>query len=697
MSRNQRHHDQALRAQAQTRAQTNDVRPDIEAALAGINKRRVNACRKSLARFLKTYFAETFYSPWSEPHKRAIEKIEYSLEYGGLFALAMPRGDGKSSIVKGAAVWALLYEFRRFVVLIGATEAKARKLLKEIKSYFRFNDKLAQDFPRVCIPIRRLQGIAKRSESQHYGGEPTMIGWGSDTLIFPWIDGEGPSGSLIEVAGLTGDVRGKTHTRPDGTVIRPDFVIPDDPQTKKSAKSETQCEEREDIINSDVLGLAGPDQTISGVMPCTIVCVDDVAARFLDHDKYPDWQGEVTALFEHMPANTEAWDEYNEVRKRGITERDKGKAANDYYRDNREKLDEGTVVTWEARKDDSELSAIQHGMNLYYKLGRRAFMAEYQNDPLEAAPALYEISADIVCSRTNGLARYDVPAEAQWLVAFIDINYRRSGLHYVVAGIANDLTGWICDHGRYPQNEREELWTPGKDAAQSPAQAIYGGLSVLVPDVFGKPWTRGGSPVALEGMLIDCGFEQDTVLRFIAQVRRAGRPVLPSRGRNAQKYRLPGKSRMVGRPGNNQHVARWQGKGTVVVHQTDYWRTHAQKAFLLAPGAPGSFSLWGNDGEAHRKFGQHMAAERLVEFKRGDVSDYYNWHQVPGQANDLLDCTVGCCVAGNRAGAEVISVESAPAAAVSGGPAGEGQPQPQAAARRPRPRRKVRRSYSVPI
>ena len=70
--------------------------------------------------FCQTYFPESFYLPWSKDHLRVIAKIEQAILRGGLFALAMPRGSGKTVLTECAALWALLFGYRQFVCLIGS-------------------------------------------------------------------------------------------------------------------------------------------------------------------------------------------------------------------------------------------------------------------------------------------------------------------------------------------------------------------------------------------------------------------------------------------------------------------------------------------------------------------------------------------------------------------------------------------------
>ena len=69
--------------------------------------RRQNAVA-SFRFFCETYFAIALYRNWSEDHLRVIEKIERAVKEGGLFAFAMPRGSGKTTLARLSALWAVV-------------------------------------------------------------------------------------------------------------------------------------------------------------------------------------------------------------------------------------------------------------------------------------------------------------------------------------------------------------------------------------------------------------------------------------------------------------------------------------------------------------------------------------------------------------------------------------------------------------
>src|SRR5690606_10534550 len=112
----------------------------------------------------------------------------------------------------------------------------------------------------------------------------------------------------VSVAGLTGSIRGQSTTLPNGSIIRPEFVILDDPQTRESAHSLSQNQRRKAIIKGDVLGMAGPGRKIAAVMPCTVIRADDMADEMLDRKKNAEWSGRKTKMVYRFPTNEALWD-----------------------------------------------------------------------------------------------------------------------------------------------------------------------------------------------------------------------------------------------------------------------------------------------------------------------------------------------------------------------------------------------------
>jgi len=96
-----------LDSQARDLAKKNQARraaQDIGALPKVVDPVRKAATLKSLRLFCETYFPQAFYLEWSADHLKVIAKIEEAVTSGGLFAFAMPRGSGKTTLTIAAAM-----------------------------------------------------------------------------------------------------------------------------------------------------------------------------------------------------------------------------------------------------------------------------------------------------------------------------------------------------------------------------------------------------------------------------------------------------------------------------------------------------------------------------------------------------------------------------------------------------------------
>jgi hypothetical protein len=647
------------------------------------NPERREACRHSLRLFCETYNPEAFYLGWSPDHLRMIERIEESVFHGALFAFAMPRGSGKTSICRMATLWSVSYALVRYCYLIGATAGKGAESLDAIKVWMRYLPDYTADFPEISVPATAIGGMANRAPGQIWidddGNEQsTLIRWEKERIVLPRVpkppnlDCDGffapTSGCVIGVSGLTAEgIRGSLFAHPDGRLIRPDFVLLDDPQTDESSSSITQNETREQLISGAVLGMAGPDKTIAAVMPCTVINPGDMVDNVLDRTKHPLWRGERTKLLRSMPKNMEAWDRYFEVYRacKAAEPPDIG-PANAYYIEHRESLDEGAEASWEARKLPDEVSAIQHAMHLYCR-DPVAFMAEYQNDPISKEATHKALTPDIVVAKASGRPWRDVPINAKWLTAHIDVHDNL--LYYGVCAISPDSTASIIDYGSWPKQGRsyytlddarptmrEWIQRQTNDqiakTATSKQAVILAGIVALAKELHGREYIRhDGTTAHINLCLIDIGYEENTVMQAI-QLAGLGDWLKPARG--------------IGIKAGDKPLAEWKGpkrdkgdnwlwmtedgrKYRIVKFDANHWKSRARDGVAAAFGDAGCITLPGRK-EEHQMIGEHWSAEYPVETEgRGRTLE--EWKQKPGRDNHLFDNLVGCLVAGSVLGA----------------------------------------------
>ena len=658
-----RSYEERKEAERQRNAAQSLAGRDIAPIPEVVNPERKTACERNFQLFCETYFPDTYALAWSADHIKAIERIETAVLRGGLFALAMPRGSGKSTLTETAALWAMLYGHREFVTLIGATESAALEMLDSIKTELEVNERLAEDFPEVCYPIAQLDGIANRCAGQICNGERTRITWTSNEIVLPTIAESKASGIIVRVAGITGRIRGMKYKRSDGRSVRPSLVIIDDPQTSESAGSLEQTKKRVRVLAGDILGLAGPGQKISGIMPCTIIRPGDMADIILNRNTHPDWNGEKTRMVDKFPINMKLWEEYAEIRADALREEGNFQRATDFYLANREAMDAGAVVSWEARYNHDEVSALQHAMNLKLQ-DEAAFQAEYQNDPLpEDTFDESLLSVDEICGKINGIVRGKVPLYCDKLTMFIDV--QKALLFYTVIAWADDFTGAVIDYGAWPDQHRRQFSLADANPtihSKFPKAGFEGGLysalTKLTDDYLGREWEReDGALLKIEKALVDANWGQSTdiVYQFCRQSVHAG-IIMPSHGRyvGASSKPMTEYRRQPGdKLGFNWMIPNVAGKRAIrhVIYDTNYWKSFIHARLGISLGDNGCLSLYGRIPGNHQLLAEHLTAEYRVRTEgRGRTVD--EWKLKPQNSdNHWLDCVAGCAVCASILGA----------------------------------------------
>ena len=629
------------------------------------------ACERDFQLFCEWYFPAAFNMAWSKDHILAIKQMQEVVLSGGLFALAMPRGSGKTTLSVRAAIWALLYGHRRFICLVAATEAHAGKLLEHFKTELTFNEKLIADFRQVCYPLVKLENNGRKAIGQLFDGQQTRIGWGDNKLTFPTVpdwacDGVNVSGSTVSVAGLTGALRGQSTTLPSGEIIRPELVLLDDPQTRESAMSLSQSATREAVIKSDVLGMAGPGKKIAAIMPCTVIRKDDMADLMLDREKNPAWSGQKTKLVYAFPKAEKLWEEYRRLWTEGLKGGRGIGEATEFYRQRQTEMDEGSEVAWPERFYPDELSAVQHAMNLRY-LDESAFMAEYQNEPFTSDDALPDdLTADQIASRVNRQPRRQLAIASNHLTAFIDV--QGSLLYYVVTAWEDGFSGQVVDYGTWPEQKlsyftlreaKQPISSVIKDAGLE--GQLHGALDKLTDHLLSRSWTRDdGAELKIERLLIDAnwGVSTDVIYKFVRQSPHAA-VIMPSHGKFIGAGTAPMRDwqKKIGdRVGMNWKIPVAKGRRNIrhVIFDTNFWKSFIHARLSTAIGDGGALTLFGEKAAEHRMFADHCVSESRVRTQgRGRTVDEWK-HRPERPDNHWWDCLVGCAVAASMMGCELI-------------------------------------------
>jgi hypothetical protein len=620
------------------------------------NPKRRKRGETSFRAYCEAYFPEVFYLPWSEDHLKAIATIENAILHGGLFALAMPRGSGKTSLCECAAMWGVSYGRRKFVALIGAEGKQASEMLDSIRSEFENNEVLAADFPEICVPIERLGGIAQRARGQLHNGKRTMIRWEADVVVLPTIEGSAASGAIIKCAGITGRIRGMKHKRPNGKADRPDVAIIDDPQNRESANSLTQIEDRLSIIKADVLRMAGPGKKIAAFAPMTVIARGDLADRLLDREKFPQWQGFKTKAVYSFPNDKKLWAEYAEILQEAVKGGAKDEPfsekiarSTEFYRAHRKEMDEGAVVGWPERFEPGEISGIQSMMNIKI-LDPSVFAAEFQNEPLLSDEAARLPTAAQICAKANGYKRGVLPDKAVCVTAFIDVgdNY----LAWLVAAWQSNFTGAVIDYGTWPDQGKTFSKGSVKRSLQQayPGSGVDGAILAGLKDLGERLLARdfiqeSGPPLQIGLCLIDTGYEPDPVRAAIRIIgRRATLRGSRGRGITAGKTQFDDYKRDRCREmGLHWWVPKDTPDATIQI-DTNFWKSFVHGRLATVQGDPGALTLFGQPQD-HGLLAEHILAEYFSLPSTEKGVSVQEWHQYVGKDNEFFDCLVGAAAA----------------------------------------------------
>jgi hypothetical protein len=671
------------------------------------NPQRRESCRLDLHRFLTHYFPlSTGQSPFSSDHVRAISRLQECILEGGRFGEAMFRGSAKTTIGENATLWATLYGHRRFVPILGSDAKAAESNIDSIQLELSENDLLYADFPEVCHAVRALEGKPQRCASQTHrpgnveGFEPgedvapaqTHIVWTSDTIVLPTIilpDGpSGSSGAIITAHGLLGASRGMKHKRPDGTQQRPDFVFIDDAQTDESAKSPAQVEKRLSIIKKNILRLGGHARKIAVFMAATIIEQNDVADQLLNPKRNPVWQAERIPMVRKWPGGLLAIGAVKDWRGSDVHERmwlteyrhiretydpnlpgDQRRAhaeAREFVRQHFDVMHRGAEVTWESGFDpDVELSALQHAYDILIDDGPEAFASECQCEPLSAdAVPTDDLTSDKIRHKINRVDRGRVPADVSRVVAFIDV--QKDLLYWMVAGFADDFSGYVLDYGGFPDQKRAyfsyanaRVKLKAVTKTDSLEATIYAGLDLLTAQLMKREWIRDDSaPMKPERILVDAGYEKEVVHKFCRHSAHAA-VLMPSIGRFIGASSNPFnsyKKKRGDRVGINWRILAAQGPQMVreVQFDANAFKTFVRSRLSVPLGGPGCLSLFGEDPETHRMLADHILAERGTEVTAKGGRTVIEYKLLPGRPdNHEGDCLVGCHVAAAMQGVDL--------------------------------------------
>ncbi|MDD4890381.1 MAG: phage terminase large subunit family protein [Phycisphaerae bacterium] len=644
-----------------------------------VDPARKKACRLNLLLFLESYFPHsTGLKPFSDDHKRVIARFQNCVLNGGRLVEAVYRGFAKTTIGENGAIWATLYGHAKFAPIFGAGQNEADQIIDSIKLELETNDLLMEDFPEVCHPIRCLEGKPQRAASQTHGGQRTFVEWTAQQIVLPTIKGSIASGAIIRTKGITGAARGMRYKRPDGTVVRPDLIIIDDPQSDESAANPLQVNKRLGTLRKAIAKLGAHLERLAIIVNATVIAKDDMIDQLLTRKENAIWQGERIPMVKAWgPAHETLWRQYADLRTNydAANPDDQRRAhrdATEFYAAHRAEMNTGCQVSWEyCYTEGLELSAVQHAYNILIDDGEEAFASECQQQPHEPAEHAFGLKAAQVAGKLNGLERRQIPARCEFLAAHIDVHDEL--LYWTVMSSPAKLAGFIVDYGTFPdqatrhfalRDVRRKLADAVEPGAVTKQAVILAGVAKLMRLLSARTWVReDGASIALGAILVDSGYMPEQVRDAIVSAGLQA-VAIPSRGRGitAGKRDL---SQWEYKPGDRRGhywglFRRKEQRLRTIEIDANYWKSTARDGFLAPLGDPGSISLWGTQAEQHRLIADHCAAEYPQRMKSVDTGrEKEEWALKPDQDNHFLDNIVGCLAALSYLGARMPGQDAA--------------------------------------
>lgn len=614
------------------------------------NPKRKAACERNFRLFCESYFPDVFLLAWSADHLEVIAAIQTTVLDGGMFALAMPRGSGKTSLCEVACVWAALYGHHKFIVLLGADADAAADNLLTVKTYLETNELLAEDFPEVCYPLSKLEGIQQRRLLYH--GKLVRIKFTKWSVVLPEIPGSKSANVVFRVAGITGRIRGMKYARPDGKSVRPSLCLIDDPQTDESADSQKDCAKREKVISKAVRGLAGPGKKIAALMPCTVIRKGDMADRMLNRDIHPAWHGRRFKLVYQWPDRMDLWEQYTQIRHECQRNEEPTTKATKFYLKYQKQMDAGARVAWEERHEEDEVSAIQNAMNLRFENkegSEAAFLCEYQNDPpdedddTEKLPTIEELQ-----NHVSPYGRREIPPEVAHLLLAFDV--QQDLLFWELDGVTPDFTSYELDYNTFPEQQTARFTL--KDAPIRLSHLypkanidgrIYRALTEIIDKLLKTEFrTTTGQTMRIEKVGIDASFKTRLIHRFCRESPHAA-ILYPTHGKGIKAVNKPLRLYKM-EPGEKLFQLCCLQKGKTKARSTRHYviDTNAVKTFIFERfateiGDSGSLQFFKDHPTKHRLKCEHLVAEFRKRVKHDD-REIEEWTHRPGKPdNHWLD------------------------------------------------------------
>ncbi len=315
-----------------------------------------SAGEKSLYAFAKYFMLEHLKYPPSEAHHEVYGLLQgITQKRSCKLAIAAPRDFGKSTLITLIyVVYAICYAKEKFIVILSNTSSQAKQILENIRRELTENERLRKAFPHIF----------------EADGRPKPPRWRQDDIVTR-------NGIEILALGSGQQIRGRRHGS-----SRPTLIIADDVESPENTFSSESRDKLKDWFTKSVLR-AGSEST-------NILYIGNLyhphclLSEYVNQELNPGWDSKIYQAVIAWPVNVGLWEKWRNIYNNREKFDNSGgpEGALNYYRANKQAMDEGAVLLWPERHSLYNLMIAREDNEL-------SFMSELQNSPLDSKTCIF--------------------------------------------------------------------------------------------------------------------------------------------------------------------------------------------------------------------------------------------------------------------------------------------------------------------
>ena len=459
--------------------------------------------RYDVGGMLKYCFPTLYSRRWNRFHRDVLgrEKVPYSERKGSHFNLlradAAPRGNAKTTLLKGDLLHDVVYDLEEFIVVVSAETRLARSITRDL---FRKFSARSGRFVELYGPFKVEGGVDSFSVTMPNGHRTAFLARSFGTQI-----------------------RGANDDGP-----RPTKIVVDDGERPDRVRNPKTRNEWMEFLEDDIINAGPADGGLVLEWRGTVLHPDAILARLF---KREGWQTSKYRAMEGTPKRADLWEECRRIfidLERGDL-RARYDAARAFHELHKAEMCEGVTML-----DEEAYPLFALYLEVWTK-GWRSVNRDRQNEPRDSESSLFNLDRpeEPGCIRR---CRFDgryihtsrgtvVPIAACKVAIWLDHSGGKAKSDYpAIAVVAKDPDGWRywirCDlTRRQPSAQHAALWTVWEHfAALNPSVGVDAtGTQGLLGEAMdrqtkdrraaGKPWNmdlreytyskRGGSAATL--------------------------------------------------------------------------------------------------------------------------------------------------------------------------------------------------------